>query len=568
MNNTLLKEVVENFHHPMLVCSSHYKDRKFDLILKGKKKNWKTRFVFDGVFPFSMPRVLLLEEEHIGRIPHVNVEGVLCIDESDSIIVNYKIPEDLIGCTIESAIELLESGALKVNRMELIDEYEGFFEYISDHIPGNVIGADTPQKVYLKIWRSKNGRQSDGKPFFIQSDGLQLPDRYSNFSKTNSFQTIKSIYIPTDYSMLPPQGKKGLDAEYIYQLFSLAERHHSKTISKIIEKFSLSRQFYILFGLPRSKGTRSLVLFRLKNKKPLPHPFKKKSLEWEIKPYLINRHDKGYLLERGGADLKLSNKRVAIVGCGSVGSEIAVMLAKAGVAHLTLIDYDILEIDNIYRHRLGGAYLNYEPDSKTGKVLGWYKVKALSRYLEKELPHIDVEDVPKRVEDIVNEKELKNADVIISAVGSPSMNLFLNRKFKNLNFKKIIYCWNEAASAGGHALAVNLDSSCYECQFWEADIFSLVSPLNLVTPGQHLTKNLTGCAGVFTPFSYLDSSQTAMITARLCIEVIAGDAVNKVVSWKNTNVSGVQLTKRYYEMELLEEKTYKNSPNCEICGNG
>ena len=567
-NNVLVKMVVEKFDHPMLICSSHYKDRMFDLTIKGKKKNWKTRFIFDAVFPFSLPRVLLLEDDQIGRIPHVNIEGVLCIDESDSIIVDYKRPEDLIGCTIESAVELLDSGSLKINRMELIDEYEGFFEYISDHIPGNVIGTDTPQKVYLKLWRPKNGKQSDGKPFFIQGDGLPLPDCYSNFSKTSSFQTIKSIYIPTDYSMLPPQGKQGLDAEYIYQLIEQVGARHSNTISKIIGKISPSRQFYILFGLPRSKGTRSMVLFGLKSKKLLPHPLKEKSLKWEIKPYLINRHDREYLLERGGADLNLSNAKVAIIGCGSVGSEIALMLAKAGVGHLTLIDHDILEIDNIYRHRLGGSDLNYLPDTKTGKVNGWYKVWALSRSLEKDLPHTKIEAVPKRVEEIVDGNELKNVDVIISAVGSPSMNLFLNRKFKNLKFKKIIYCWNEAASAGGHALAINLDSTCYECQFWGTDGFSLISPLNLVKPGQHLTKNLTGCAGVFTPFSYLDSSQTAMITSKLCVEVIKEEAINKVVSWKNINVSRVQLTERYYKMSPLEEKEYKNSPDCDICGNG
>lgn len=569
MNNTLLKALVEKHQHPQLFSYSYYKDRTFDLILKGKKKNWKTRFVFDKLFPFSMPKVLLLEDEFIGRIPHVNIKGMLCIDESDSIIINYKVPEDLISCTIESAIELLDSGSLKINRMELIDEYEGFFDCISERIPGNVIGGDTPQKIYLKIWRPKNNRQSEGKPFFVQGEGLQLPNRYSNFSKTSSFQTIKAIYIPTENSMLPPQGKNGLDMNYIYQLLSMAGTQHLSAISKIISKYKLSTQFYILFGLPRSKKTRSLVLFRHKSKTPLPHPIKEKSSKWDIKPYLINRHEKSYLLERGGADLELSDKRVTIVGCGSVGSEITVMLAKAGVGHFTLIDFDFLEIDNIYRHRLGGDYLNYVPETKTGEINGFPKAIALSHFLQKEFPHIEVEAVPKRVEEIVEGIELSNADVIISAVGSPTMNLFLNSKFKHLNYKKIIYCWNEAASVGGHALAVNLDSTCYECQFWGGgDGFSLISPLNLVVPGQHLTKNLTGCAGVFTPFSYLDSSQTAMITARLCIEVIAGAVVNKTVSWKNTNASGLQLTERYNNMESLEEKSYKNSPDCEICGNG
>jgi len=565
-----LKTMMEDFSHPMLIHSFHHKDRGFDLTLKGKKKNWETRFIFDTKFPFSLPRVLLREEEkeHIGKIPHVNIRGVLCIDESDSIIVDYKAPEDLIGYTIESAVKLLEFGSLKINREELLDEYEGYFQHISDHIPGHIIGTDTPRKIYLKMWYPKNGKQSDGKPFFIHDSDLRLPDRYSNFSKTTSFQTIKALYIPTEYSKLPSQGEKSINGEYIDRLVSSAREGHAKKISKLASKFTPSKQFYLLFGIPRSNGGRSLVLFRLKSRTPAPHPLKEKGAHWEVKSYLINRHDKEYLLERGGADFSFLNTRVAVIGCGSVGSEVTAMLAKAGIGKLTLIDHDLLEVDNIYRHRIGGSGLNYLPDANTGKVLGWNKAECLSLHLERELPHIKAKAVPNRVEKIIEGEELQNADVVISAVGAPSLNLFLNGKFKDLGLKKIIYCWNEAASAGGHALAVDLNTSCYECQFYSSGQFSLVSPIDLVTGGQHLTKNLTGCAGVFTPFSYLDSSQTALIATRLCLEVIRGQAANKIVSWKNPNIEGLQLTERYYEMDLLEEHPYEKSAHCEVCGNG
>ena len=568
MNDDRLKAVVESFCHPLRINSFHHEGRCFDFTLKGKKKSWSTRFVFDASFPCSLPNVFLLEKELVGTIPHVDAVGLLCIDVSDSIIVDYRQPENLIGAIIESAVELLDSGSLKINRRELSDEYEGFFEPLSSRIPGNVIGSDIPQKLYLKLWRPTNGRQTDGEPFFIQGEGQGLPEQYSNFAKTSAFQTIKVIYIPTEHSILPPRGAKSLDAAYIYEIFSLVGTQFSKPITKIIKKCSSAREHYILFGLPRSKGMRSLVLFRMAAPKPMPHPLKEKSLEWDVKPYLINRHDKGYLLERGGADPKLLTSSVALIGCGSVGSEISVMLAKAGVGHLTLIDNDVLEIDNIYRHRLGGGYLSYEPGNKSGKVPRLLKVNSLAHFLKNELPHIQIKAIPKRVEGVLGEKALKNADVIISAVGSPAMNLYLNQKFKASNFKKIIYCWNEAASAGGHALAVNLDSSCYECQFWRTGNFSLKSPLSLIMPGQHLTKNLTGCGGVFTPFSYLDSSQTAMIATRLCIEAIENDSVNKVVSWKNSNASGVELTGRYYEMAMIEETAYDRSCGCEVCGNG
>jgi hypothetical protein len=57
--------------------------------------------------------------------------------------------------------------------------------------------------------------------------------------------------------------------------------------------------------------------------------------------------------ERRGVDYAtLGNRKVAIVGCGSVGSKIAVMLARSGVGRFLLIDDDILLPDNLVRNEL------------------------------------------------------------------------------------------------------------------------------------------------------------------------------------------------------------------------
>jgi molybdopterin/thiamine biosynthesis adenylyltransferase len=48
----------------------------------------------------------------------------------------------------------------------------------------------------------------------------------------------------------------------------------------------------------------------------------------------------------------LAGKTVALVGCGSMGSKIAVALARAGVGHFLLVDDDILLPENLVRHDL------------------------------------------------------------------------------------------------------------------------------------------------------------------------------------------------------------------------
>ncbi|MEG1066035.1 MAG: ThiF family adenylyltransferase, partial [Erysipelotrichaceae bacterium] len=45
----------------------------------------------------------------------------------------------------------------------------------------------------------------------------------------------------------------------------------------------------------------------------------------------------------------LSKAHVGIAGCGGLGSNVAIMLARSGVKHLTLVDFDVVEITNLNR---------------------------------------------------------------------------------------------------------------------------------------------------------------------------------------------------------------------------
>lgn len=55
------------------------------------------------------------------------------------------------------------------------------------------------------------------------------------------------------------------------------------------------------------------------------------------------------ILETG----KMKNKRVVILGCGSVGSLVGMELARSGVGHFYLVDADIVEYHNLCRHQCG-----------------------------------------------------------------------------------------------------------------------------------------------------------------------------------------------------------------------
>jgi molybdopterin/thiamine biosynthesis adenylyltransferase len=88
-----------------------------------------------------------------------------------------------------------------------------------------------------------------------------------------------------------------------------------------------------------------------------------------VKPYdeqvkLFSRNSG--LLESG----YMLNKCAVLIGCGSVGSFVAMQLARSGVGKFVLIDTDNLEIHNICRHQCGFDDLGrYKVDAIRDKIL-------------------------------------------------------------------------------------------------------------------------------------------------------------------------------------------------------
>ena len=75
----------------------------------------------------------------------------------------------------------------------------------------------------------------------------------------------------------------------------------------------------------------------------------------------------------------MNSKRVVILGCGSVGSLVAMELARAGVGNFLLADPDTMEYHNICRHQCGI------------EDVGDLKINALSRKLRNINPKVKIE---------------------------------------------------------------------------------------------------------------------------------------------------------------------------------
>lgn len=77
--------------------------------------------------------------------------------------------------------------------------------------------------------------------------------------------------------------------------------------------------------------------------------------------------------------IKLNEARVAIAGLGGLGSNIALMLARSGVGHLLLVDFDVVDVTNLNRQ----AYLISH--------IGRKKTEAIKELLDEVNPYLDYE---------------------------------------------------------------------------------------------------------------------------------------------------------------------------------
>lgn len=76
---------------------------------------------------------------------------------------------------------------------------------------------------------------------------------------------------------------------------------------------------------------------------------------------------------------KLRNSRVAIAGLGGLGSNIAVMLARSGIGHMLLVDFDAVDTTNLNRQAYAIPHI------------GMKKTDAIRSVLADINPYLDVE---------------------------------------------------------------------------------------------------------------------------------------------------------------------------------
>lgn len=127
------------------------------------------------------------------------------------------------------------------------------------------------------------------------------------------------------------------------------------------------------------------------------------------------RQLKEALLERYTPEMyeKISKGSAAIAGLGGLGSQIAVMLARAGVGKLFLVDFDRVELTNLNRQAYDISHL------------GRLKTEALTEILEKINPYLEVTAAAEKVTAENAERLFREFPILCEAFDRPGQKAML-----------------------------------------------------------------------------------------------------------------------------------------------
>jgi molybdopterin/thiamine biosynthesis adenylyltransferase len=167
----------------------------------------------------------------------------------------------------------------------------------------------------------------------------------------------------------------------------------------------------------------------------------------------VERYSRQLLLREIGeaGQLRLTNARVAVVGCGGLGVPAALYLGAAGVGRMILIDPDQVALDNLNRQV---AYRTNE--------IGEPKATMLAQRIGELNPTVEVGSRQASVDSHSLEALLSDADVVLECSDDPVTKFLVNDFCVGQGIGLVV---GGAVGLAGQVVTVPPGAACYRCLF-------------------------------------------------------------------------------------------------------
>lgn len=418
----------------------------------------------------NMPSIMIKDEQKY-NYPHImpfhfgskdtGVYREVCLYESNEIINFMSTYEEKIIDILNRLIHLLS-----LSPKQIEEEFQKEFLYY-----WNAVAKDEDiVKIFLKndkTYGELNVYVNQLGCLRVVQNGIKLNDVKPNDKgekKWRHMSELPAFYIPiiNNRGIIPPTRERMWDKKDIANIIYGNDYNHisDETYQKLKKKKIKQKTIILVFGMIINNNTiffAAMIYFKNSSNDILFH--KLNNNVYSVESIRSKRVDYYYLCKQIGNDTSIMDKRVLLIGAGSMGSYVAKEIVKAGIRNLTIYDSDIVEDENILRHRVSGLWT------------GSSKVSSLKWELEFLHPEVHVKAINYNISDVLLKEELEKHDLLIFTVGSSDVQLEANRVLKQEKCcKNVLYVWLEAGGTNSHILFVDYSKKgCFECLFTNED---------------------------------------------------------------------------------------------------
>jgi hypothetical protein len=547
---------------------------------------WKQTVFFDGGhthtvavmipegFPYFGPRFAVLDAPPLLSWPHLEDGKLLCVFPPDTSVCPER-PVDQVEGLLHEGLRLLQEILDGKLTSDFSEEFDAYWRRGANRDARKVLSLLEPGGDHREVWLWR------GANIYVVAEtehSLQawLGNRFGQ-DKTKDKTIVKTLCLRARTAVTPSEyPHKGTD---VAKLFS-----DDPDALNLIAKQAVSDGFRdALIAFPTPNGTALAAVSLATSSKappgkraadPLEKGFRKgrvpariallraTSATSKVTRHVVERVDHGWVHGRDHdpKQATLREANVLIIGCGSLGSSVAELLARAGVGRITVMDGELLDWPNISRHALGA------------RDVGNYKASALCSRLTAAFPHLgEICSIDEHLT-ISNAEALEGRDLVITTTGTWAVDSMVNASQRQGTPANALYAWLEPHLAAAHAVTISKTGGCLRCHM--SGCGEHLMPVSEWPEGKAV---FLTCGGAFTPYGATELSFAHAMVAEQALEALSSPIV------ENSHAVWIGRTSRWQglggtvsgpwseevgdpgEGGKLVFRTWPSKPECPVC---
>lgn len=503
-------------------------------------------------FPDVLPKCYLSKQDYdnikIKPIPHIDRDHFICTRDKNIVYIDENQPGQAIEKLLLIAIEIVNRGIHGDSQADIKTEFLAYWnDTNSEHIILTCPLYNRPYNIYSL------------SPEIFGSTQLIAPSDQYITTWLNKISVSHSIKQSGIAYCIPVNKLPDIIPNSYHDLCGFFNTDKLK--GDIIICYNNCNDIAYAFKWHNDFNMIEVNGFR-KGKAPLPLIMKRIN-DLPLQKLHLVRLDHDRLIRRavGMCNKTYDEKELVLIGCGSIGSSLAMLLTKSGITNFILIDHDNLNEENIARHLCGCDLAKSHPK----------KSSSVKTVLEKHMPTVTCQAHDKNILDIMRDDVnlFDNSDLIITAIANMGAERRINHYFRLHKNKPVVYLWLEPYGIAGHILYITpKNGACFKCVIEEMGSFRY----SVAAKNQDLLQRESGCQSTFTPYGAADLEIFCGIACKTILKLlITPPEMSTLTTWigdKEYFTSlGHKISDKYriHESYGLYEQLLDQDPGCEIC---